>query len=235
MTLAAHEEVVDAEIVRTWGEWAGIIKGDLGQAVEGIVSAGKHLTSAKADVNHGEWQDMLDEIGISRAWAAKLMQIGRNPALANVNQGLHLPASIKALYELAKLDPSDIEDGIESGRITPNMKIKDAKAFASNDSALENPDASFEFGDDQVKPIVTPSGHTIRSGENEYTDAANGIRNDVQARTNMLLDYLGAVGKNLPGDCLPDYANDHVIQALKNNMEDVQNAFEWTLSQIKRN
>ena len=52
------------------------------------------------------------------------MQIGRNPALSNVDPGLHLPASIKALYELARLDPEDIESGIESGAITPDMKIK---------------------------------------------------------------------------------------------------------------
>lgn len=102
-------------------------------------------------------------------------------------------------------------------------------------SRFENPGPPFEFGGDEDQPIVTPTGHAVGSGEDEYTDAANGIRNDVQARTNMLLDYVEAVGKNLPGDNLPDYANDHVIQALKNNMEDIQNAFEWTLSQIKRN
>ena len=128
MTLAAHEEVVDAEIVRTWGEWAGIIKGNLGQAVEGIVSAGKNLTSARADVNHGEWQDMLDDIGISQPYAYKLMQIGKR--FTNHSSWNDLPGSIAALYELSRMDSSDIEDGIESGAITPNMKIKDAKEFA---------------------------------------------------------------------------------------------------------
>lgn len=131
MTLETHEEVVDAEIVRTWGEWAGIIKGNLGQAVEGIVSAGKNLTSAKADVNHGEWQDMLDDIGISQPYAYKLMQIGKR--FTNHSSWNDLPGSIAALYELSRMDSSDIEDGIESGAITPNMKIKDAKAFANNE------------------------------------------------------------------------------------------------------
>lgn len=289
MTLATQDEVIEPEIVRTHTEWAEVIKSDLGRAVEGIVSAGKHLTAAKADVEHTQWMPMLKEIGIDDSTARRLMSIARNPAISNRGNCHDFPTAMRALYELSRMEPSDIEDGIEAGHVTPDMRIKDAKAFANNEwpdvpepdnyteptpeerfqqmeaarnqliadgirpapltdeeratearefveSIIGNTDAAtaIEFGDDQGKPIVTPNGHTIRSGENEYTDAANGIRNDVQARTNMLLDYLGAVGKNLPGDNLPDYANDHVIQALKNNMEDIQNAFEWTLKQIER-
>src|SRR5699024_225661 len=131
MTLAAHEEVIEPEIVRDASEWAEVIKDDLGRAVEGIVSAGKHLIAAKADVSHGEWLPMLKEIGISRSYAFKLMSIGER--LSNVSHEKHLPGNITVLYELSRLDPSDIEDGIESGAITPDMKIKDAKSFARSE------------------------------------------------------------------------------------------------------
>lgn len=133
MTLAAHEEVVDAEIVRTHTEWAEVIKSDLGRAVEGIVSAGKHLIAAKADVNHGEWLPMLEQIGIDETYARRLMQVSRNPAISNQANLPDLPARFAVLREIARMDPSDVEDGIESGRITPNMKIKDAKAFANDE------------------------------------------------------------------------------------------------------
>ena len=131
MTLATHEEVIEPEIVRDASEWAEVIKDDLGRAVEGIVSAGKHLIAAKADVNHGEWLPMLKEIGISDGYARKLMSIGRT--FSNRSYENDLPGNMTALYELSRLDPSDIEEGIESGAITPDMKIKDAKAFARSE------------------------------------------------------------------------------------------------------
>ena len=133
MTLAAHEEVIEPEIVRDASEWAEVIKDDLGRAVEGIVSAGKHLIAAKEDVSHGEWLPMLKEIGIDRQTAHRLMKVGANTALSNVGNYQHLPTALRALSELSRLDPSDIEDGIESGAITPDMKIKDAKSFARSE------------------------------------------------------------------------------------------------------
>lgn len=133
MTLATQDEVIEPEIVRDASEWAEVIKDDLGRAVEGIVSAGRHLIAAKADVNHGEWLPMLKEIGISPSAAERLMSIGRNAAISNSPNLGNLPSAINALYELSRLDPSDIEDGIESGAITPDMKIKEAKSFARSE------------------------------------------------------------------------------------------------------
>lgn len=131
MTLAAHEEVIEPEIVRDASEWVEVIKDDLGRAVEGIVSAGKHLIAAKADVNHGEWLPMLKEIGISSGYAGKLMRISRQ--FANSSYESNLPNNVTVLYELSGLPPEEVESGIESGAITPDMKIKDAKAFARSD------------------------------------------------------------------------------------------------------
>jgi hypothetical protein len=73
---------------------------------------------------------MLKEIGISRSYAFKLMSIGER--LSNVSHEKHLPGNITVLYELSRLDPSDIEEGIESGAITPDMKIKDDTPTGKN-------------------------------------------------------------------------------------------------------
>ena len=41
------------------------------------------------------------------------MRIGEK--FSNVDTGLHLPGSYRVLYELSRMDPGDIEAGIESG------------------------------------------------------------------------------------------------------------------------
>lgn len=77
------------------------------------MSAGKHLIAAKADVNHGEWLPMLNDIGISETESKRLRAIARK--FSNRPNPDDLPRSVAALYELSRVDPSDIEEGIESG------------------------------------------------------------------------------------------------------------------------
>jgi hypothetical protein len=125
---AAVSDIIDAELVRTANEWADVIKTDLTRAVDGIVSAGRNLIAAKAEVHHGEWLPMLKQIGISETESKRLRAIaqrfGNRPNLDD------LPTSPSALYELSRLDLDQIEDGIADGAITPDMTIKDARAFA---------------------------------------------------------------------------------------------------------
>ena len=137
MTVERLGEVVEAEIVPDWRERAQSIKWHLGRAVEGIVSAGCELIEAKAEVAHGEWLPMLDEIGISRSYAARLMRIGEK--FSNVDTGLHLPGSYRVLYELSRMDPSDIEAGIQSGAITPKTTIKEAREYAKKEKEVPAP------------------------------------------------------------------------------------------------
>lgn len=124
------EAVVEAEVVRSADEWAEVIKADLSRAVEGVVTAGRNLIAAKADVRHGEWLPMLRRVGISDGYARKLMNIADNPEIANRSNSNDLPKSIDALYQLSRLGPEQIESGIEDGAITPYMTIAAAKDFA---------------------------------------------------------------------------------------------------------
>lgn len=130
-TVAIH--YADAEIVHTADEWAAVIKADLTHAVEGIVSAGRNLIQAKADVSHGEWMPMLKAIGISDSYARKLMLVARNLALSDRSHENDLPANFTALYELSRLEPEVIEEGIASGDISPSTTIRDAREFARNE------------------------------------------------------------------------------------------------------
>ncbi|AGK88180.1 hypothetical protein M184_gp37 [Mycobacterium phage WIVsmall] len=86
---------------------------------------------------------MLKQIGIDDSTARRLMSIGGNEALGNRGNCHDLPSSLRALYELSRLPAEDIEAGIESGAITADMTIAQARD-------LVNP---------QPKPVVTqPSG-----------------------------------------------------------------------------
>lgn len=98
----------------------------LRRVVEGIVSAGKHLIAAKADVEHNEWLPMLKDIGLEHTMAKRLMAIGRNAGLKGANLH-HLPSSVSALYELSRMDPTDIEDGIEAGRKSTTRRCQSIK------------------------------------------------------------------------------------------------------------
>lgn len=171
MTLAAHEEVIEPEIVRDASEWAEVIKDDLGRAVEGIVSAGRHLIAAKADVEHKKWLPMLEDIGIKPREAQRYMEIARNLKSANF---AHLPASPTALLELSRLDTSDIEEGIESGAITPDMKIKDAKSFARSEWP--------------VVPEPTPEERFQKLEEARAQNIADGISNPPRTREDREAD-----------------------------------------------
>ena len=169
MTIAStEEEVIVPEIVRSSGEWAEIIKGDLGRAVEGIVSAGRNLIAAKEDVAHGEWLPMLKEIGISQPYAFKLMSVGRR--FSNHSSWNDLPNSIAALYELSRMDPDDIEDGIQHGHITPDMTIKDAKNYATGDTRPAprmsvNDVVNMVMAGTESSPPATPMPRTESSRE----------------------------------------------------------------------
>lgn len=139
MTVERLGEVVEAEIVPDWRERAQSIKGHLGRAVEGIVSAGRELIEAKAEVVHGEWLPMLAEIGIDRQTAHRLMKVAENTALSDVGNCQHFPTAIRALAELSRMDPSDIEAGIQSGAITPKTTIKEAREYAKKEKEVPAP------------------------------------------------------------------------------------------------
>lgn len=63
-------------------------------------------------MNHGEWLPMLEDIGIDKQYAQRLMRIGSNEALSNASHVTHLPNTLRVLLELSRMEPEDIEAGI---------------------------------------------------------------------------------------------------------------------------
>ena len=194
-------EVVDAEVIRTGTEWAEVIRADLGRAVEGIVSAGKHLIAAKADVKHGEWLPMLQEVGIDQSTARRLMSIGGNPAIANRGNCHDFPAALRSLYELSRLDPEAIESGIEHGDIHPAMTIRDAKGYAQEVTERTPANVDTETGEIE-------SGHPKRDRKQERAEREASIVNDLRL-------YLRHIGTDKAITGMTPNAKRFVIEALE--------------------
>lgn len=178
MTLATHEEVIEPEIVRTFSEHVEEVSGHhesfkfhRGKAVESAILTGQALSSAKADLPHGEWEKFLATVDMSQPYASQFMQIGAKLNHCNCND---LPTSTRALYELSRMDPDDIEHGIESGAITPDMKIEEAKAFARSEWP--------------VVPEPTPEERFQKLEEARAQNIADGISNPPRTREDREAD-----------------------------------------------
>ena len=191
-------DIIDAEVIRTGTEWADIIRADLGRAVEGIVSAGKHLIAAKADVQHGEWLPLLQEVGIDQSTARRLMSIGGNPAIANRGSCHDFPAALRSLYELSRLAPEVIESGIEHGDIHPAMTIKDAKGYAQ-----------------EVADRDTPANVNTDTGEIAEPPAPMHDTEKEVSIVNDLRLYLSHIGTDKTIRNLSPTAKQHIIAALE--------------------
>ena len=167
--------------VRSADEWVDVIKADLGRAVEGIVAAGRHLVAAKDVVRHGEWVSMLKRIGISGAEASRLRSIANR--LADLPSMEALPTSVSALYELSRLPADTINHGIETGDITPDMTIRDAKDYRASFGSKPKPkpkpskdSAATDLGYDEARAVTA----RIREWVNSCPigiEAANAIIN----------------------------------------------------------
>ncbi len=118
---------------RTLDDWAELVRGDLTGAVEGLVAAGRHLTEAKAQ-HPGTFVAWLESgaVGIGPRHAQRLMVIAGAVSELDATHCVALPAGDStALYELARLDPTDLEAAIGAGQVTPDMSRKDAKALVA--------------------------------------------------------------------------------------------------------
>lgn len=151
--------IVSGEVVehRTPDEWAAVIRADLRRSVGGVIDAGRHLSDAKRQIAHGEWESWLrSEFGISQPTAARLMIVARHSAISNHAHGHALPSSWRTLYELSQLDAPLLEMAIADGEVTPALERKAAKVLVARYrvSAVEGGNAEPPSVDGEVGTIV---------------------------------------------------------------------------------
>lgn len=117
---------------RTATQWANRIRPHLAGAVENIVAAGRELVAAKADLEHGQFETMVrDELGIDPRTARRFMSVAEHPVIANRTHVSDFPPSWGTLYELSRLEPSQLEAAIAAGDVTPSLERKAAQQLVA--------------------------------------------------------------------------------------------------------
>jgi hypothetical protein len=133
--LDRHQEYRSA--TTTLATWAARIRPYLEGAVEQIVAAGRELLAAKDGLPHGQFGDLLEQVGLNRRTAQRFMAIARHPLLSDATHGSHLPAAWTTLFELSRVEPEELEEAIEAGSVHPAMSTAEAKGTARTEGAGE--------------------------------------------------------------------------------------------------
>jgi hypothetical protein len=132
--VSADLTLVTDDIITTW---ADRIRGHMARTVEAIVATGATLVQAKAEVGHGNWLPLLERVGMGEDTAERFMAIAGNGAFLNSALVRNLPASYTTLAILAPLDPDEIVEAVEAGKITPATTKSDAVALVKTNGATK--------------------------------------------------------------------------------------------------
>ena len=100
------------------------IKSAWNASVKNLLEAGKRLVEAKANLQHGEFQEMIElDLPFGPRHAQRLMAIARDERLSKTTQVSHFveqfPTDVGTLYELTRLNDEDFETGVKEGWICP--------------------------------------------------------------------------------------------------------------------
>lgn len=110
--------------------WAGRIRPHLIAAADAIFAAGTELLAAKADLPHGKFGPLLDELGISQSMANRFMRVAGNEVLNRAP--VHgLPAAVSVLDELSKLDDAVLQEVIDNGEVHAGLTRDEARAIVA--------------------------------------------------------------------------------------------------------
>jgi Protein of unknown function (DUF3102) len=101
------------------------------------------LESAKTELRHGDWANMVKaDLPFSQSTANKLMKIAACDHLRNSDHGPNLPACWRTLYELTTLTAEQFVHGITTGAINPKMQRKEVRALRGDGQMPREPRVS---------------------------------------------------------------------------------------------
>lgn len=114
-------------------------EGSTRDTVEAALALGRDLIEAKAALPHGQFgrlfADHEDAVAkpmpFNWKWANRLMAMARHPVISNSHHGGNLPADINALDMLARLSEAEVEEAIETGRVTRNTTRREVRELVA--------------------------------------------------------------------------------------------------------
>jgi hypothetical protein len=107
------------------------------KSIEGIIEAGRVLIEAKAQLEHGQFTDWLEnELRFPAREAQTLMYLARDEVISNPSNYTALPVSPRTLWELTQIPKPQLRELIADGTINPAMRIEDAVALRRQGSPI---------------------------------------------------------------------------------------------------
>jgi hypothetical protein len=140
MSVAVIEpEVVEVAKPATAEYWAPLVASDWRASVAAIVATGRRLQKARRACRRGEYLRLFSDHGqpcdghlpFSSRTGQRLVEIAKNPVLADPSHGSHLPASWRTLAELARVKPKRLLAALQDGRVHPEMERRQAEGLVA--------------------------------------------------------------------------------------------------------
>ncbi len=108
---------------RTVAEYAERIAACWHRSREAFIEAGRLLCAAKAALDHGEFQSMVEtQLPFKLRKAEMLMAVHRDQRLVNPRICTILPNELRTLYDITRLDDDGLQRRISDGTIKPDME-----------------------------------------------------------------------------------------------------------------
>jgi hypothetical protein len=150
-------------------QWAADIRAAHKQIVqktiEGVFKIGRMLIAAKAALEHGEFEKMIESnLPFDASTAQRLMKIARDPRLQKAARAQVLPMAWSTLYELTKLDDEAFKQAVTSGAIHRQTTRSDAVAIVRGPTRslyTVPPEAMADLVAQARNIVVRSPSHTI--------------------------------------------------------------------------
>lgn len=114
---------------RTASEFAERITACWHRSREAYIEAGRLLCSAKAALEHGEFEAMVATLPFKIRKAEMLMEIYRDQRLVNPQYVALLPNELGTLYDITRLKEDKFQSAITSGTIRPDIERKEVECL----------------------------------------------------------------------------------------------------------
>ena len=134
------------------------IRSELKRGCESFLRAGRYLLVARECALHGEWQGLIDRLGISRDQAWRMMEAARRvSALPNVARAQHLievSGSQGKLIELLSLPEDQFTELVERGT-TGELALDDVESMTRDElrAAVREARADAEAKDQRINKL----------------------------------------------------------------------------------
>ena len=116
---------------RSLTAWAGMIRQAWFRGADSTLESARLMSQARASLPYGGWGQLwkTGEMPFSKRKGEKFVAIGQGLGGLDANDRSHLPAVFGALYCLAQLGQTVVEEFIWQGLILPGMSVGDARVL----------------------------------------------------------------------------------------------------------